>query len=117
MAKTISKNKSRIIRKRRSSTKNIKGINSKPRMCVFKSNTNIYVQFIDDEIGKTLFSVSSLKMKETLNLNTSKEVGKLAGQKAKENGIKEVLFDRNGNLYHGNIKGLADAARKEGLKF
>ena len=94
------------------------------RLSVFRSNTNIYAQIIDDDKQKTLLAFSSLdkglKKKfgnKTGNINAALEVGSTIAKKAKEKGIKEVYFDRGGYLYHGRIKALAEAARKEGLKF
>jgi large subunit ribosomal protein L18 len=101
--------------------KSITGSLEKPRMSVFRSNKSIYVQLIDDLAGKTLVSVSS-KMKElgdqkVTKTEQAKLVGKLVAQKALEKGIETVVFDRNGYLYHGRVKSLADAAREGGLKF
>ena len=96
----------------------VSGTAERPRMSVFRSNTQIYVQVVDDKEGKTLVAASSLGMKDKV---TKKEqaakVGEAIAQKAQDAGIKEVVFDRNGYLYHGRIKELADAARKGGLKF
>ena len=93
-----------------------------PRLSVFRSNKQLYAQFIDDVEGKTLVSVSSLKKevsgKDKMNkTEQAKLLGKLAAEKALANGIKEVKFDRNGYLYHGRVKAFADAAREGGLKF
>ena len=94
------------------------------RLSVFRSNSNIYAQIIDDEKQKTLLAFSSLDKElkkksgdKTGNIKTASEVGSAIAKKAKENGIKEVYFDRGGYLYHGRVKALAEAARKEGLKF
>lgn len=96
----------------------VSGTAQKPRMTVFRSNAQIYVQIIDDENGKTLAAASSLGMKDKV---TKKEqaakVGTLVAKAAQEAGISEVVFDRNGYLYHGRVKQLADAAREGGLKF
>ncbi|MCD7972100.1 MAG: 50S ribosomal protein L18 [Candidatus Azobacteroides sp.] len=96
----------------------ISGTAEQPRMTVFRSNKQIYVQIINDVEGKTLAAASSLGMQEKV---TKKEqaakVGELIAKKAQEAGIAKVVFDRNGYLYHGRIKELADAARKGGLKF
>ena len=96
----------------------ISGTAECPRMSVFRSNKQIYVQVIDDLSGKTLASASSLGMTEKV---TKKEqaakVGELIAKKAQEAGITTVVFDRNGYLYHGRIKEVADAARNGGLKF
>ncbi len=102
--------------------KQVSGTNEKPRMSVFRSNKGIYVQLIDDLAGQTLVSVSS-KMKEVADkkgVNKTEQaqlVGKLVAAKAIEKGIQTVVFDRNGYLYHGRVKSLADAAREGGLKF
>ena len=95
----------------------ISGTADRPRMSVFRSNKRIYVQLIDDLAGVTLasaFSASDSKMTKT---ESSKAVGKEIAEKAKEAGIKSVIFDRNGYLYHGRVKALAEAAREAGLKF
>jgi|YelNatPaOPRAMG01_1025707.scaffolds.fasta_scaffold02520_11 large subunit ribosomal protein L18 len=96
----------------------ISGTAEKPRMSVFRSNAQIYVQLIDDEAQKTLASASSLTLKEKM---TKKEqaaiVGEMIAKEAMAKGITTVVFDRNGYLYHGRVKELADGARKGGLKF
>ena len=112
----------RRIRIKKRIRKIVAGTNEKPRMSVFRSNKQIYVQFIDDNDGKTLLSVSSLakEIVEKNGINKSEQaklVGKLAAEKIKEKGFTEVTFDRNGYLYHGRIKELANAAREGGLKF
>ena len=96
----------------------ISGSASRPRMTVFSSNKQIYVQLIDDLTGVTLASASSLGMTEKVaKKEQAAKVGELVAKKAQEAGITEVVFDRNGYLYHGRVKELADAARKGGLKF
>jgi large subunit ribosomal protein L18 len=102
--------------------KRIHGTAQKPRMAVFRSNKEIYVQVIDDVKGETLVSASSKNKDITVKAGTSKGevaklVGKLVAEKSKAAGITEVVFDRGGYLYHGRIKNLADAAREGGLKF
>lgn len=102
--------------------KRLSGTQEKPRMTVFRSNKQIYVQFVDDINGKTLVEVSSTSKvfteKKSINkTEQAKLVGKLAAEKSKEAGIQEVVFDRNGYLYHGRVKALAEAAREAGLKF
>ncbi|HBK29534.1 MAG TPA: 50S ribosomal protein L18 [Parabacteroides sp.] len=96
----------------------ISGTAERPRLSVFRSNKQIYAQVIDDTIGKTLASASSLKLEDK---GTKKEiaakVGELIAKKAQEAGVQTVVFDRNGYLYHGRVKELADAARNGGLKF
>jgi large subunit ribosomal protein L18 len=100
--------------------KRVSGGAERPRLSVFRSNTAIYAQIIDDTQEKTLISASSYELnKEAKNVNieTSKAVGKLLAQKANEKGITKVVFDRNGYLYHGKIKALAEGAREGGLHF
>ena len=101
----------------------VNGTPEQPRRSVFRSNKQIYVQFIDDLAGATLATASSLD-KEVVAEAAGKNkceiaalVGKLAAQRAAEKGISTVAFDRNGYLYHGRVKMLADAAREGGLKF
>ena len=88
----------------------ISGTAARPRMSVFRSNKQIYVQVIDDEAGKTLVAASSLGQQAF-------KVGEVVAKKALEAGISEVVFDRNGYLYHGRVKEVAEGARKGGLKF
>jgi large subunit ribosomal protein L18 len=101
--------------------KRVSGTDSKPRLCVFRSSTNIYAQLINDIDGATLISVSSINndLKPITGTKTEKAglVGKKLGEKALEKGITEVVFDRCGYKYHGRIKALADASREVGLKF
>ena len=100
--------------------KKISGTAECPRLCVYRSNTNLYAQIIDDVAGNTLVSVSTLdkeiKIKHA-NKEAAKEVGTLIAKKAAEKNITEVVFDRGGYIYHGVIKELAEAAREGGLKF
>jgi len=96
----------------------VSGTAAKPRMTVFRSNAQIYVQLIDDVNGKTLAAASSLGLKEKIaKTEQAAKVGALVAKAALDAGIKEVVFDRNGYLYHGRVKQLADAAREGGLKF
>ena len=96
----------------------ISGTPQKPRLTVFRSNCQIYAQVIDDVQGKTLASASSLGIKDKMTKSEqAAKVGALLAQNAKAAGITEVVFDRNGYLYHGRVKQLADAAREAGLKF
>ncbi|MBQ2441267.1 MAG: 50S ribosomal protein L18 [Paludibacteraceae bacterium] len=96
----------------------ISGTTTCPRMSVFRSNSQIYVQLIDDTQGKTLASASSLGIKEKMTkTEKAAQVGKLIAQNAQKAGISTIVFDRNGYLYHGRVKQLADAAREAGLKF
>lgn len=109
----------RRLRIRRGIRQKIRGTAERPRLSVYKSNTAIYAQLIDDVSGHTLVSASSSELGKTKNINIeqSKKVGEKLAVKATENGIKTVVFDRNGFVYHGRIKALADGARKGGLKF
>ncbi|MDR0888627.1 MAG: 50S ribosomal protein L18 [Coriobacteriales bacterium] len=109
-------------RKRRVRGK-IRGTSERPRLRVTRSNSNIYAQVIDDTIGKTLVSASSLdkEFKATgangAAIDGAKAVGELIGKRAVEGKIPEVVFDRGGHIYHGRVKALADGAREAGLKF
>jgi large subunit ribosomal protein L18 len=93
------------------------GTGERPRLNVYRSLSHIYAQVIDDQTGQTLVSASSIKLKTGGNLAAAKEIGKAVAEKAVEKGIKKVVFDRGGYLYHGRIKALADAAREAGLEF
>lgn len=96
----------------------ISGTTERPRMSVFRSNKQIYVQIIDDLSGKTLAAASSLSIEGNMpKKEQAVKVGELIAKKAQEAGITTVVFDRNGYLYHGRIKEVADAARNGGLKF
>lgn len=100
--------------------KNLSGSTERPRLSVFRSNKGIYAQVIDDLSGKTIVSASSLSKDFTAEGSKSDQsvaVGKLVAEKAIAAGIKEVVFDRNGYLYHGRIKSLAEGAREGGLIF
>lgn len=117
MIKKESKNENRIKRHARI-RKNLSGTKEMPRLNVFRSNSNIYVQIIDDTEGKTLVSASSLELKIKNNdIEAAKKVGTEIAKKATKAGIKEVVFDRGGYQYHGRVKALAEAAREAGLKF
>ncbi len=117
MIKKESKNVSRIKRHARI-RKNLSGTSETPRLNVFRSNTNIYAQIIDDTKGVTLVSASSLDMKLKKNdIETAKKVGAEVAARAIKAGIKEVVFDRGGYAYHGRVKALADGACEAGLKF
>jgi large subunit ribosomal protein L18 len=95
----------------------ISGTPARPRLSVFRSNKQIYVQIIDDESAKTLVSASSLGMEKMPKCEQAAKVGEAVAQKAIAAGISEVVFDRNGYLYHGRVKEVAEGARKGGLKF
>ena len=95
----------------------ISGTTERPRMSVFRSNKQIYVQIINDETASTLVAASSLGMEAMQKKEQAAKVGELVAQKALEAGITTVVFDRNGYLYHGRVKEVAEGARKGGLKF
>jgi len=118
MAKTKNERRAKIKRRIRG---RLSGTTERPRLTVFRSNSDIYVQLIDDLKGHTLVSASS-KDKEfasskTNKVEQSKAVGKLVADRAKSAGIVSVVFDRNGYLYHGRVKAVAEGAREEGLTF
>ena len=95
----------------------ISGTAERPRMTVFRSNKQIYVQLVDDLAGKTLAAASSRGMEAAPKKELAAKVGQEIAKKAQEAGITSFVFDRNGYLYHGRVKELADAARNGGLKF
>ena len=97
----------------------ISGTAECPRLSVYKSNTAIYGQLIDDRNGQTMASASSNELGKfnSINIERSKEAGKKLAEKAVANGIQKVVFDRNGRIYHGKVKAFADGAREGGLKF
>jgi large subunit ribosomal protein L18 len=100
--------------------KKVSGSAERPRLCVFRSTKHIYAQIIEDETGKTLAAASTVAddtAKYSGNVEAAKVVGKQIAEKALAKDIKQVVFDRNGFLYHGRIKALADAAREAGLTF
>ena len=113
----ITKNEKRLKIKARVRGK-ISGTAECPRLTVFRSNKQIYAQVIDDLTGRTLAAASALKIDEKLpKKEQAAKVGEMVAKNALEAGVEKVAFDRNGYLYHGRIKELADAARKGGLKF
>ena len=95
----------------------VSGTASRPRLSVFRSNKQIYAQLIDDLAGKTLAAASSKGIEDGSKSEIAAKVGKAIAEKAMAAGISEVVFDRNGYLFHGRVKSLADAAREGGLKF
>ncbi|MCW5909561.1 MAG: 50S ribosomal protein L18 [Cyclobacteriaceae bacterium] len=111
--------KDRRVRIKKGIRKKLEGTSARPRLSVFRSNKVIYAQVIDDSKGHTVTSSSSIELdkKGGVNLTISKSVGKKVAEKAVAAGITEIVFDRNGYLYHGNIKALAEGAREGGLKF
>ena len=120
MIKKESRNSMRVVRHERIRA-NMFGTSTTPRLCVFRSNKEIYAQIIDDETRTTLVSASSLekelKLKNGSNVEAAAAVGKLIAEKAKKAKITKVVFDRGGYLYHGRVKALAEAARENGLEF
>ncbi|MFO8058801.1 MAG: 50S ribosomal protein L18 [bacterium] len=102
--------------------KKVRGTTERPRLCVYKSSSHIYAQLIDDSRGHTLCAAGTVspelkeKLKSTKDIEAAKAVGELAARKAKQSGVTKVVFDRNGFLYHGRVKALADAARESGLE-
>ena len=114
--------KKRFQRRRLSIKKKIRSHKDILRLCINKSNANFFAQIIDDAKGHTLVAMSTLskefpEMKSKNNIEAAKTLGKLFAEKAKQSGIKKVVFDRNGFLYHGKIKAFADAMRENGLEF
>ena len=110
-------------RRHNSIARKIRGVESQPRLVVFRSKKHIYAQVINDSLGKVVTSVSTLskefkekKIKST-NQEAAKEVGKMISEKAKKLGVETVSFDRGGYRYHGGVKKLAEGAREGGLKF
>ena len=117
MSNLKSKRRARIKKRIR---KNISGTSTRPRLSVFRSNKQIYAQVIDDVKGVTITSASSHVKDSTQKVNKTdqaKLIGKEIAENASKAGIKEVVFDRNGYLYHGRVKALAESARENGLKF
>jgi large subunit ribosomal protein L18 len=101
--------------------KHVRGSAERPRLAVFRSNKHIVAQVIDDRDGRTLAAASThetdLRDGATSNIDAATTVGRLVATRAKDAGVSKVVFDRGGNLYHGRVKALADAARAEGLEF
>ena len=103
--------------------KTVSGTTERPRLCVYRSNSHIYAQVIDDTTGNTLAAASSLdkdvksQVQNGGNIEAAKEVGKLIAQRAQDKKITEVVFDRGGYIYHGRVAALAEAAREAGLQF
>ncbi len=120
MFKKIDRNANRLKRHERV-RKNVIGTPTRPRLNIYRSGKHIYAQIIDDSVGNTLVSAStldkSLNLAVTKNKEAAKSVGELIGKKALEKGIETVVFDRGGFIYHGRVKELADGAREAGLKF
>ena len=110
-------------RRKQSIRKRLVGSTERPRLSIFRSTNHMYAQIVDDTTGNTIVSASTLseelkgKIKSTGNVDAAKKVGELISKVAKKNNISRVAFDRNGFLYHGRVKALADAAREGGLEF
>lgn len=122
MDHTAKKLKKRLQRKRRI-RKKIHGTSQCPRMSVFRSLKHFYVQLIDDDSGNSLLGISTCckefraQMNRGSNIEAAKKIGALVAEKALEKNITKVVFDRNGRIYHGRVKALAEAAREKGLQF
>jgi large subunit ribosomal protein L18 len=122
MKKTNPKVTARRRRKKRF-MKKMRGTPERPRLCVYRSNKHIYAQIVDDEAPRTLASASTLSKELTsvaeraATKEAARKVGELIAKKAKERNIQKVVFDRNGFLYHGRVRAVADAAREAGLEF
>ena len=119
----LQKKQAGLARRHRRVRGKVSGTPTRPRLCVTRSNNNVYVQFVDDVAVKTICGVSKLGPdfkatgKSGATVEGAAALGEIAGKKAQESGVTEVVFDRGGNLYHGRVKALADAAREAGLKF
>jgi large subunit ribosomal protein L18 len=123
MARTNPRERGRALRQQRV-RKRVRGTNARPRLCVFRSGRHLYAQVISDESGQTLTAASTLSeelratlQKKSATVAAAKEVGTLLARKCQERGIAQVIFDRNGFLYHGRVRALAEAAREAGLQF
>ncbi|MEJ8574743.1 50S ribosomal protein L18 [Microbaculum marinum] len=120
MSKGLTNREKRTLRVRRSIRR---AANGRPRLSIFRSSKNIYAQVIDDADGRTLAAASTLekdlrgKLKTGADQSAASEIGKLIAERATKAGVKEVVFDRGGYLYHGRVKALAEAAREGGLEF
>lgn len=121
MSDKLVKKAQRLQRRKFQIRRDLSGTAERPRLSVFRSGKHIYAQIIDDLAGKTLASASTLEkelgLKGGANVTAAKTVGAKIAEKAKAVGVKKVAFDRNGRIYHGRIKALADAAREGGLSF
>lgn len=115
--KMLKKPAGRVRRKRRIRGR-LSGTAERPRLCVFRSSKNVYLQVIDDVAGKTLFGISNIKKgnKDRIGVDGCAELGKKIAATCKDKKIESVVFDRNGYVYHGRVKAVADGAREAGLK-
>ena len=121
MARTLWRERARTFRQQRV-RKRVRGTDVRPRLCIYRSGHHMYGQVISDESGKTLVAVSTLSSefgegKKTADVDAAKEIGTLIARKCQEKGISQIIFDRNGFLYHGRVRALAEAAREAGLQF
>ena len=119
MVKNVNRAETRKTRQKRVRAK-VKGTALRPRLCVYRSLNNIYANLINDETATTILSASTLDKEvktKASNVEAAKEVGTLIAKRAAKRKIKTVVFDRNGYLYHGKVKALAEAAREAGLEF
>jgi large subunit ribosomal protein L18 len=123
MAGTNPRERSRLLRQRRMRRK-VRGTDIRPRLCIYRSNKHLYAQVISDESGRSLASVSTLSadlkervQQKTATVSAAKEVGQLIAKKCQKQGIQTVIFDRNGFLFHGQVRAVAEAAREAGLQF
>jgi len=119
---TLQRERARL-RRRKHIHKIVRGTAERPRLVVFRSNRHVYVQLIDDDTGRTLSGVSSLapQLRQEVQgkkpLEVARRIGQAVAQRAKEKRIETVVFDRNGFLYHGRVRAVAEGAREAGLKF
>ena len=123
MARTNPREYGRTLRQSRV-RKRVRGTDARPRLCVYRSGKHIYAQVVSDESGKTLTTASTLSeafrshsQAKTTTIAAAKEVGTLVARLCQEQGVSQVVFDRNGFLYHGRVRALAEAAREAGLQF
>jgi large subunit ribosomal protein L18 len=123
MARTNLRESARVFRQRRV-RKRVRGSDEQPRLCVYRSNKHVYAQVVSDISGRTFVSASTLSSElrgvlqnKAATVEGAKEVGALIARQCRERGIQRVIFDRNGFLYHGRIRALAEAAREAGLEF
>lgn len=117
VSKHTSDRKSNRLKKKIRIRKTVSGTLERPRLCVFRSNAHIYAQVIDDVAGKTLLTVSSANLGKLSGKDQAKSVGNEIAKLSLSKNIKNVVFDRNGYVYHGRVKSLADGAREAGLNF
>ena len=118
VSKHMSAKQANRLKKKIRIRKTVKGTSDRPRLCVFRSNAHIYAQVINDDAQKTILTVSSLGLEtKATGKELAKEVGKAIAAASAKKGIKTVVFDRNGFIYHGRVQALADGAREAGLNF